>query len=37
MKWVVYAFFAVAIWYVYRKVGDEVFVAIDRRVYPEKV
>jgi len=37
MKWAVLAFLAVAIWYVYRKAGDEFFVAIDKRIYPPKL
>jgi len=37
MRWLGYGLVLLAIWYVYRKVGDEVFVAIDKRIYPQKV
>lgn len=37
MKWLGYAVLFLAVWYVFRKIDDEVFTAIDRRLYPEKV
>lgn len=35
MKWLAYGVLFLAVWYVFRKVENEVFEAIDKRVYPD--
>ena len=37
MKWLVYGGLFVLVWYVFRKVEDQAFTAIDKRIYPQKV